>query len=33
MNLWYWTGYYLSMGLGRLFFSFRVVHRDRPLSG
>ena len=29
MNLWYWTGYYLSWLLSRLLFRFRVVHRER----
>ncbi|MBA3387495.1 MAG: 1-acyl-sn-glycerol-3-phosphate acyltransferase [Chthoniobacterales bacterium] len=31
MNLWYWTGYYLATILARLFFSFRVVHRERQI--
>jgi len=31
MNLWYWTGYYLTAFLGRLFFRFRVVHRERRI--
>jgi 1-acyl-sn-glycerol-3-phosphate acyltransferase len=31
MNLWYWTGYYLTIVLGRLFFRFRVIHRERRL--
>jgi 1-acyl-sn-glycerol-3-phosphate acyltransferase len=31
MNLWYWTGYYLSFALGRLFFHFRVLHRERRI--
>jgi 1-acyl-sn-glycerol-3-phosphate acyltransferase len=31
MNLWYWTGYYLTVALARLFFSFRVVHRERRI--
>ncbi len=30
-NWWYWSGYYLALALGRLFFSFRVVHRERRL--
>jgi 1-acyl-sn-glycerol-3-phosphate acyltransferase len=29
MNLWYWTGYYLTWFLSRLLFRFRVVHRER----
>ncbi|MDQ2658931.1 MAG: 1-acyl-sn-glycerol-3-phosphate acyltransferase [Verrucomicrobiota bacterium] len=31
MNLWYWAGYYLSLGIARLFFRFRVVHRERRI--
>lgn len=31
MNLWYWTGYYLATILARLFFGFRVVHRERRI--
>ena len=31
MNLWYWTGYYLSKVLGRLFFRFRVLYRERRI--
>lgn len=31
MNLWYWGGYYLSMALGRIFFRFRVCHRERRI--
>jgi len=31
MNLWYWTGYYLAVALARIFFSFRIVHRDRRI--
>jgi 1-acyl-sn-glycerol-3-phosphate acyltransferase len=34
MNLWYWSGYYLAMGLAKVFFRFRVIHRDRcPATG
>jgi 1-acyl-sn-glycerol-3-phosphate acyltransferase len=29
MNLWYWAGYYLAMGLAKVFFRFRVIHRER----
>ena len=29
MNLSYWTGYYLSMGLARVFLRFRVIHTER----
>ncbi len=31
MNLWYWTGHYLAFVLGRLFFRFRVLHRERRI--
>ena len=31
MNLWYASGYYLTVVLGRLFFRFRVVHRERRI--
>lgn len=31
MNLWYWTGYYLSWLLGRVLFRFRVIHRERMI--
>jgi 1-acyl-sn-glycerol-3-phosphate acyltransferase len=31
MNLWYWTGYHLSVAIARLFFHFRVIHRDRRI--
>ena len=34
MNLWYWSGYYLAMGLAKVFFRFRVIHRERcPATG
>lgn len=32
MNLYYWTGYHLSRLAGRLFFRFRVIHRDRMIQ-
>lgn len=31
MNLWYWGGYYLTVGLARTFFRFRVLHRERRI--
>ncbi len=31
MNLWYWTGHYVSFGLARIFFRFRVLHRERRI--
>jgi 1-acyl-sn-glycerol-3-phosphate acyltransferase len=31
MNLWYWTGYYLTVAIARLFFGFRVLHRERRI--
>ncbi|HMJ06937.1 MAG TPA: lysophospholipid acyltransferase family protein [Chthoniobacterales bacterium] len=31
MNLWYWAGYYLTVAVARLFFSFRLVHRERRI--
>jgi 1-acyl-sn-glycerol-3-phosphate acyltransferase len=33
MNFYYWLGYHLSRFVGRLFFRFRVVHRERMLQG
>jgi 1-acyl-sn-glycerol-3-phosphate acyltransferase len=33
MNFYYWLGYQLSRFVGRLFFRFRVVHRERMLQG
>jgi 1-acyl-sn-glycerol-3-phosphate acyltransferase len=34
MNLWYWAGYYLAMGIAKVFFRFRVLHRERcPRKG
>jgi 1-acyl-sn-glycerol-3-phosphate acyltransferase len=32
MNVYYWLGYHLSRLVGRLFFHFRVVHRERMLQ-
>jgi len=32
MNVYYWLGYHLSGLVGRLFFHFRVVHRERMLQ-
>jgi 1-acyl-sn-glycerol-3-phosphate acyltransferase len=32
MNLYYWLGYNLSRLVGRLFFRFRVIHRDRMIQ-
>jgi 1-acyl-sn-glycerol-3-phosphate acyltransferase len=32
MNFYYWVGYNLSRFVGRLFFGFRVVHRERMLQ-
>ncbi len=31
MNPWYWTGYYLAKILARIFFRFRILHRDRRI--
>ncbi|MGI9086603.1 MAG: lysophospholipid acyltransferase family protein [Chthoniobacterales bacterium] len=31
MNLWYWGGHYLTMVIARLFFGFRVLHRERRI--
>jgi 1-acyl-sn-glycerol-3-phosphate acyltransferase len=31
MNLWYWSGYYLATAIARVFFRFRVVHRERRI--
>ncbi len=30
-NYWYWGGFYLAKMLGRLFFHFRVLHRERRI--
>ena len=32
MNVYYWLGYNLSRMIGRLFFSFRVIHRERMIQ-
>ena len=32
MNLCYWIGYHLSRLAGRLFFRFRVIHRERMIQ-
>jgi 1-acyl-sn-glycerol-3-phosphate acyltransferase len=32
MNFYYWLGYNLSRLLSRLFFSFRVIHRERVIQ-
>jgi 1-acyl-sn-glycerol-3-phosphate acyltransferase len=32
MNLYYWLGYHLSRLVGRLFFRFRVIHRERMIQ-
>src|SRR5437868_7284890 len=32
MNFYYWIGYHLSRLAGRLFFRFRVVHRERMIQ-
>jgi 1-acyl-sn-glycerol-3-phosphate acyltransferase len=32
MNFYYWIGYHLSRLVGRLFFQFRVIHRERMLQ-
>jgi len=32
MNFYYWVGYHLSRLCGRLFFRFRVIHRERMLQ-
>jgi 1-acyl-sn-glycerol-3-phosphate acyltransferase len=32
MKGWYWFGYHLSRLLSRLFFSFKVIHRERMLN-
>ena len=31
MNAWYWTGYYLSKAIARIFFRFRILHRERRI--
>src|SRR6185312_5764026 len=32
MNFYYWLGYHLSRLVGRLFFHFRIIHRERMLQ-
>jgi 1-acyl-sn-glycerol-3-phosphate acyltransferase len=32
MNFYYWLGYHLSRIIGRLFFHFRVIHRERMIQ-
>src|SRR5437667_12870614 len=32
MNFCYWLGYHFSRLVGRLFFRFRVVHRERMIQ-
>jgi 1-acyl-sn-glycerol-3-phosphate acyltransferase len=32
MNFYYWLGYHLSRLIGRFFFRFRVIHRERMLQ-
>ena len=32
MNSYYWVGYHLSRLAGRLFFRFRVIHRERMIQ-
>jgi 1-acyl-sn-glycerol-3-phosphate acyltransferase len=32
MNFYYWAGYHLSRIVGRLFFRFRVIHRERMIQ-
>ena len=32
MNLYYWLGYRLSRLIGRLFFRFRIIHRERMIQ-
>src|ERR1700756_2636639 len=32
MNLYYWAGYHLSRLAGRVFFRFRVIHRERMVQ-
>jgi len=31
MNLWYWAGHYLTLIAGKIFFRFRVLHRERRI--
>jgi len=32
MNVYYWLGYHLSQWLARLFFQFRIIHRERMIQ-
>src|SRR5438309_11285125 len=32
VNFYYWLGYHLSRLLARLFFGFRIIHRDRVIQ-
>ncbi len=32
MSFYYWLGYHFSRLVGRLFFRFRVVHRERMIQ-
>jgi len=32
MNPYYWIGYHLSRLIGRLFFRFRIIHRERMIQ-
>jgi 1-acyl-sn-glycerol-3-phosphate acyltransferase len=32
MNLYYWLGYHLSRILARVFFGFRIIHRERMIQ-
>jgi 1-acyl-sn-glycerol-3-phosphate acyltransferase len=32
MNFYYWLGYHLSRLVGRLFFRFRIIHRERIIQ-
>lgn len=32
MNIYYWLGYHLSRILARLFFGFRILHRERMIQ-
>jgi 1-acyl-sn-glycerol-3-phosphate acyltransferase len=32
MNFYYWIGYHLSRLAGRLFFRFRIIHRERMIQ-
>src|SRR5438270_8280132 len=32
MNFYYWLGYNLSRWVARLFFGFRVIHRERVIQ-